>query len=644
MTFVGTPFWMAPEVIQENGYDFKADIWSLGITAMEMINGEPPNAMVHPMKVLFLIPKEPAPRLEGDYYSHRLKDFVARCLNKEPESRPSAKELLRHPFIRNAGKVEGLQEVIQRKQDYDASKGRVAHPRFYEETLTSMSQVPAESDDWVFDTVRAAATRRIASYDYQTAQKRKPAPASILPEEQQEEEEHDDDDDQRPTAEAMFSNLSLDDHEDPRDPASPKSYYQTPLTSTTRRISTDTHLYSTTKRRASLQSLNSTPTKRKPSASITQTAPSSVSFSNSQPTVTDASPAKHSPSRSTPSRRQSTLSTTSTRSPTKRQPSIAANISSTNTSGTTQRRPLQPDMSFGNSASSARPFRRVSSTSGVSVSPPLSRTASSAYTASHAYGSENCAPSTNTSFSVREPTASDIFQDAVDSGYGHRSGGGYDSRVSRSTVTRDALLGRRAYVKAIDPVLQETHAQTGERARRAAIATLAEAFAEMDRVDPEGAWAVVRGLTERVRDDSRLAAAVFPKDAKHAKDVRESVGVAKEVKPVSGHAKGHGQGQDRKGGGNGATTPKLVIAPDNPHLKSHRRRQSSFLPVLQHHDPLGTLGVGIGAGADARRASLMLGKQLPGEVVPGLEHTSQLADALYGRWIEGLRERWPGVQ
>ena len=153
-TFVGTPFWMAPEVIQQAGYDFKADVWSLGITAIELANGEPPNANNHPMKVLFLIPKAPAPRLESTVHTRDFKDFVAACLVKDPDRRPTAKELLQHRFIKNAGDVDMLQYLIQRRQTWDGSKGSVGHPRFYEETLGTMT-APEASEDWLFDTVKA---------------------------------------------------------------------------------------------------------------------------------------------------------------------------------------------------------------------------------------------------------------------------------------------------------------------------------------------------------------------------------------------------------------------------------------------------------------------------------------------------------
>ncbi|KAI4163668.1 MAG: hypothetical protein LQ342_002702 [Letrouitia transgressa] len=155
-TFVGTPFWMAPEVIQQAGYDFKADVWSLGITAMEMVNGEPPNANVHPMKALFLIPKAPAPRLEGSKYSREFRDFISACLVKDPDRRPTAKELLQHRFIRGAGRVEILQELVQRRDKWDDCRGRETHHKYYEETLRSSASLQDDKDSWVFDTVKAS--------------------------------------------------------------------------------------------------------------------------------------------------------------------------------------------------------------------------------------------------------------------------------------------------------------------------------------------------------------------------------------------------------------------------------------------------------------------------------------------------------
>ncbi|XP_010551374.1 PREDICTED: serine/threonine-protein kinase dst1 [Tarenaya hassleriana] len=99
-TFIGTPHWMAPEVIQESRYDGKVDVWALGVSAIEMAEGLPPRSTVHPMRVLFMISIEPAPMLEDkENWSLVFHDFVAKCLTKEPRLRPTAAEILKHKFI-----------------------------------------------------------------------------------------------------------------------------------------------------------------------------------------------------------------------------------------------------------------------------------------------------------------------------------------------------------------------------------------------------------------------------------------------------------------------------------------------------------------------------------------------------------------
>ncbi|VDO06263.1 unnamed protein product [Rodentolepis nana] len=112
VTFVGTPFWMAPEVIKVSSYDYKADIWSLGITAIELAEGAPPHSDVHPMRVLLDIPHNPPPKLP-ERYSTNFRDFVQCCLVRSPENRHSAQELLRHPFVKKPRKTVYLQELIE---------------------------------------------------------------------------------------------------------------------------------------------------------------------------------------------------------------------------------------------------------------------------------------------------------------------------------------------------------------------------------------------------------------------------------------------------------------------------------------------------------------------------------------------------
>lgn len=115
---VGTPYWMAPELIRGQDYDTRVDIWSLGVMAIEMAEGEPPYLEFPPVRALFLIATNGCPKIaDPGAWSSLFKDFMDRCLDMDPQKRPLAKTLRTHPFLRFACPTKNLTPVILKAKE-----------------------------------------------------------------------------------------------------------------------------------------------------------------------------------------------------------------------------------------------------------------------------------------------------------------------------------------------------------------------------------------------------------------------------------------------------------------------------------------------------------------------------------------------
>jgi len=144
VSVVGSPHWMAPEILKSDhgGYDNKADVWSLGITTIELAQGVPPYYDLHPARAILKIPdmKEPPPNLKDPHqWSHDIQDFIAQCLNKDPTKRATAQQLLEHPFIvRGKTKKHLTAQLVRECLPILEEKRLLEIPENFDSSLTSI--------------------------------------------------------------------------------------------------------------------------------------------------------------------------------------------------------------------------------------------------------------------------------------------------------------------------------------------------------------------------------------------------------------------------------------------------------------------------------------------------------------------------
>eukprot|EP00490_Sorites_sp_Unknown_P012850 CAMPEP_0114658026 /NCGR_PEP_ID=MMETSP0191-20121206/14975_1 /TAXON_ID=126664 /ORGANISM="Sorites sp." /LENGTH=432 /DNA_ID=CAMNT_0001878915 /DNA_START=16 /DNA_END=1315 /DNA_ORIENTATION=+ len=154
MTLIGSPYWMAPEVIMQDSYDMCADIWSLGITAIEMAMGKPPYSDYPPYPAMLKITRDDPPTLPNDNFSKKFRDFVSKCLTKDVTKRATINELKQHKFITHAKKTKELVNLITGKHtnNDNISNGSIDDEKIRDIAKRKRTKRSSYSIEWTFGT------------------------------------------------------------------------------------------------------------------------------------------------------------------------------------------------------------------------------------------------------------------------------------------------------------------------------------------------------------------------------------------------------------------------------------------------------------------------------------------------------------